>query len=210
MIRVLIVDDHQVVREGLGLFLRQAPELKIVGEAVDGRDAIEKARILRPDVVLMDLLLPKLDGLAATSIIIEEMPEIKVLALTNGLGGGTSVMETLRAGASGYLLKDTPASELCKAIKVVAQGQTYLPSQISRSLVEEIRTPVSEPLTEREKDVLRLLVQGNSNKEIARSLHIAEETVKTHIKRIYGKLGVQSRAQAILTTMRLSLVGRTP
>jgi DNA-binding NarL/FixJ family response regulator len=180
--------------------------LDVVGEAVDGSEAIEKVQTLHPDVVLMDLLLPKLDGLAATAIIHQKMPETKVLALTNGLGGGTSVMETLRAGASGYLLKDTPASELYKAIKVVAQGQTYLPSQISRSLVEEIQTPVSEPLTEREKDVLRLLVQGHSNKEIARHLHIAEETVKTHIKRIYGKLGVQSRAQAILTTMRLSLV----
>jgi two-component system, NarL family, response regulator LiaR len=206
MIRVVIIDDHQVVLEGLRLFLQQAPELDVVGEAVDGSEAIEKVQSLHPDVVLMDLLLPKLDGLAATAIIHQKMPETKVLVLTNGLGGGTSVMNALRAGASGYLLKDTPASELYKAIKVVAQGQTYLPSQISRSLVEEIQTPVSEPLTEREKDVLRLLVQGHSNKEIARHLHIAEETVKTHIKRIYGKLGVQSRAQAILTTMRLSLV----
>ena len=206
MIRVFIVDDHQIVREGLRLFLRQAPEFNIVGEAEDGREAIEKARVLHPDVVLMDLLLPKLDGLAATSIIRQEIPGTKVLVLTNGLGEGTSVMNALRAGASGYLLKDISMSELCQAIKIVAQGQTYLPSQVSRSLVEEIQTPVSEPLTEREKEVLRLLIQGNANKEIARNLHIAEETVKTHIKRIYGKLGVQSRAQAILTTMRLSLV----
>ena len=206
MIRVFIIDDHQMVREGLRLFLQQAPELDVVGEAVDGKEAIEKVYTLHPDVVLMDLLLPKLDGLAATEIIHQRMPETKVLVLTNGLGEGTSVMKALRAGASGYLLKDTLASELFKAIKVVAQGQTYLPSQISRSLVEEIRTPVSEPLTERERDVLRLLVQGNSNKEIAHTLHIAEETVKTHIKRIYGKLGVQSRTQAILTSMRLSLV----
>ena len=205
-IRVLIVDDHSVVREGLRMFLVRDPDLEVVGEAADGAEALEQARQMRPDVVIMDLLMPVMDGIAATRVIRRELPETEVLALTSVLESA-SVVEALRAGAIGYLLKDTQASELRKAIKAAAAGQVQLSPQASAYLLSVIRIPERpEPLTPREMDVLRLLAQGQSNKEIARALHLVEETIKSHVRHILAKLGVQSRTQAVLAAIRLGIV----
>ena len=205
-IRVLIVDDHSVVREGLRMFLERDPDLEVVGEAADGAEALEQARQMRPDVVIMDLLMPVMDGIAATQAIRRELPETEVLALTSVLESA-SVVEAIRAGAIGYLLKDTRAAELRKAIKAAAAGQVQLSPQASAHLLGAIRTPeLPEPLTPREMDVLRLLAQGQSNKEIARALHLVEETVKSHVRHILAKLGVQSRTQAVLAAIRLGIV----
>ena len=205
-IRVLIVDDHSVVREGLRMFLVRDPDLEVVGEALDGAEALQQARQLRPDVVVMDLLMPVMDGIAATRAIRRELPETEVLALTSVLESA-SVVEAIRAGAIGYLLKDTQAAELRKAIKAAAAGQVQLSPQASAHLLGAIRTPeLPEPLTPREMDVLRLLAQGQSNKEIARALYLVEETVKSHVRHILAKLGVQSRTQAVLAAIRLGIV----
>jgi two-component system, NarL family, response regulator LiaR len=205
-IRVLIVDDHSVVREGLRMFLARDPDLEVVGEAADGAKAIEQARELRPDVVVMDLLLPVLDGIAATRAIRSELPQTEVLALTSVLESA-SVVEAIQAGAIGYLLKDTQADQLRTAIKAAAAGQLHLSAQASAYLLGAVRLPERpEPLTDRELEVLRLLAQGHSNKEIARRLHLVEETVKFHMRHILAKLGVQSRTQAVLAAIRLGMV----
>ncbi len=206
VIRVLIVDDHSLVREGLRMFLACDPDLEVVGEAADGAGAIQRARQLRPNVVVMDLLMPVLDGIAATRTIRNELPETQVLILTIVLERA-SVVEAIRAGAIGYLLKDIQAAELRIAIKAAAAGQVYLSPQASPYLLGAVRMPEGlEPLTPREMDVLRLLAQGHSNKEIARNLHLLEETVKFHVRHILAKLGVQSRTQAVLAAIRLGLV----
>ncbi len=205
-IRVLIADDHSVVREGLRMFLGRDPELAVIGEATDGEEAVRLARQLRPDVVLMDLLMPLMDGIAATSAIRSELPETEVIALTSVLESA-AVVGAVKAGAIGYLLKDTQAHELRRAIKAAAAGQVQLSPQASAYLVREVRAPeTTGALTEREAEVLRLLAQGQSNKEIAQTLQIVEDTVKTHVKHILSKLGVQSRTQAALCAMRLGLV----
>ncbi len=209
-IRVLIVDDHSVVREGLRMFLARDPDLEVVGEAADGAEAIQQARLLRPDVVIMDLLMPVLDGIAATHMIRSELPETEVLALTSVLESA-SVTEALRVGAIGYLLKDTRAAELRTAIKAAAAGQVQLSAQASSYLLGALRMPERpEPLTPREMDVLRLLAHGQSNKEISRTLHLVEETVKSHVRHILAKLGVQSRTQAVLAAIQLGIVSPQP
>jgi DNA-binding NarL/FixJ family response regulator len=206
VIRVLIVDDHSVVREGLRMFLARDPELEVVGEAADGAEAIAQARQLRPDVVVMDLLMPVLDGIATTRAMRSELPETEVLALTSVLER-SSVVEAIQAGAIGYLLKDTQAAELRTAIKAAAAGQVHLSAQASAYLLGAMRMPERpEPLTPRERDVLGLLAQGHSNKEIARTLHLVEETVKFHVRHILAKLEVQSRTQAVLAAIRLGIV----
>ncbi len=206
VIRVLIADDHSVVREGLRMFLGRDPELAVVGEASDGAEAVELSQQLRPDVVLMDLLMPVMDGIAAISVIRNELPETEVIALTSVLESA-AVVGAVRAGAIGYLLKDTQAPELRRAIKAAAAGQVQLSPQALAYLVREVRTlEKTVRLTERETEVLRLLVQGRSNKEIAQALQIVEDTVKTHVKHILAKLGVQSRTQAVLYAIRLGLV----
>ena len=205
-IHIVIADDHSVVRQGLRMFLGLDPELEVVGEAADGAEALRLARQLRPDVVLMDLLMPVMDGIAATAAIRTELPETEVIALTSVLES-TAVVGAMKAGAIGYLLKDTQAPELRRAIKAAAAGQVQLSPQASAYLMRELRTPETiEALTEREMEVLHLLVQGHSNKEIARTLQIAEDTVKVHVKHILAKLGVQSRTQAVLYAIRLGLV----
>ncbi len=206
VIRVLLADDHSIVRKGLRMFLRRDPELTVVGEASDGVEAVELSRQLRPDVVLMDLLMPVMDGIAAISAIRSELPDTEVIALTSVLESA-AVVGAVRAGAIGYLLKDTKVSELRKAIKSAAAGQVQLSPQASAYLMREVRAPeTTEALTEREMEVLRLLVQGKANKEIARELQIVEDTVKAHVKHILAKLGVQSRTQAVLSAIRLGLV----
>ncbi len=205
-IRILIVDDHAVVRQGLRMFLGLDPELDVVGEAGDGVEALEQARTLSPDVVLMDLLMPKMDGVAATAAIRRELPDVEVVALTSVLEDA-SVVGAVRAGAMGYLLKDTQADELCRAIKAAAAGQVQLSPQAAARLLREVRAPESpEVLTERESDVLRLLARGKANKEIARELEVGEQTVKSHVGHILAKLGVQSRTQAALHAVRIGLV----
>jgi two-component system, NarL family, response regulator LiaR len=205
--RVLIVDDHSVVRQGLRMFLGSDPELEVCGEAHDGAEALALARKLKPDVVLMDLLMPVMDGITATAAIRRELPEVEVVALTS-IVEDHAVIEAMRAGAIGYLLKDTDAEELCRAIKAAAQGQVQLSPQAAALLLREVRTPESivEHLTDRETEVLKLLAQGDSNKDISRDLQIGEQTVKTHVSHLLNKLGVTSRTQAALYAIRKGLV----
>ena len=205
-IRILIVDDHSVVRQGLRMFLALDQELEVVGEASNGAEALRLARELKPDVVLMDLLMPVMDGITATAAIRQALPDTEVVALTSVLEDEKAV-GAVRAGAIGYLLKDTEADELRRAIKAAAAGQVQLAPQAAARLLREVRAPESpETLTERETEVLRLLAQGWANKEIARYLTIGEKTVKTHVSNILAKLGVPSRTQAALYAVRIGLV----
>lgn len=205
-IRIVIADDHSVVRRGLRMFLAMDPELVVVGEAADGEEAVHLARLLLPDIVLMDLLMPGMDGITATAIIRSELPDTEVLALTSVLEDA-SVVGAVRAGAIGYLLKDTDADALCRAIKAAAAGQVQLTPQAAARLMQVVSAPDSpEDLTERETEVLRLLAKGMANKEIAHSLNISEKTVKVHVSNILSKLGVQSRTQATLYAIRIGLV----
>jgi len=205
-IRILIVDDHAVVRQGLKMFLALDDELQVVGEAANGEEAVRRARELAPDVVLMDLLMPQMDGIAATEVIRRELPDVEVIALTSVLED-KAVYGAMRAGAIGYLLKDTQADELCRAIKAAAAGQVQLSPEAALRLMREIQVPHSpEKLTPRETEVLRLLARGLSNKEIGTTLVIGEKTVKTHVSSILSKLGVPSRTQAALYAVHIGLV----
>lgn len=205
-IRILLVDDHAVVRQGLKMFLGLDPDLEVVGEAENGQEAVRLTRELSPDVVLMDLLMPVMDGIAAIAAIRRDFPDTEVIALTSVLED-EAVMKAMRAGAIGYLLKDTQAEELRRAIKAAAAGQVQLSPQAAARLMREVRAPDSpEKLTERETDVLRLLALGRANKEIALELNIGEKTVKTHVSAILRKLGVPSRTQAALHAVRIGLV----
>jgi NarL family two-component system response regulator LiaR len=205
-IRVLITDDHGVVRQGLRMFLSLDPEIEVVGEAENGREALAMARELRPDVVLMDLLMPVMDGIQATGAIRSEMPEVEVIALTSVLEDA-SVTGAVKAGAIGYLLKDTDAEELKRAIQAAAEGRVHLAPEAAARLMREVRAPESpEELTERETEVLRLLARGKANKQIASTLFVSEKTVKAHVSSILKKLGVRSRTQAALHAVRAGLV----
>lgn len=205
-IQILIVDDHSVVRQGLRMFLSLDPELDIVGEARNGAEGVQLAHELGPDVVLMDLLMPVMDGVTAITAIRRDLPDVEVIALTSVLEDSL-VFGAIRAGAIGYLLKDTEADELCQAIKAAAAGQVQLSPQAAARLMREVRAPDSpETLTQREVDVLRLMAKGLANKEIARELGIGEKTVKTHVSNILSKLGVLSRTQAALYAIQIGLV----
>ena len=208
-IRLLIADDHSVVRQGLRMFLTLDPELDVVGEAKNGLEAVEMARSLQPDVVLMDLLMPVMDGITAIKTIRQELPNVEVVALTSVLEDA-SIVGAVKAGAIGYLLKDTEADDLCRAIKAAAAGQVQLSPQAATRLMREVRAPESpEKLTDRETEVLRLIARGFSNKEIAQELIIGEKTVKTHVSNILGKLSLLSRTQAALYAVRIGLVSDT-
>jgi NarL family two-component system response regulator LiaR len=205
-IRVLITDDHGVVRQGLRMFLSRDPEVEVVGEAANGREAVEMARGLEPDVVLMDLLMPVMDGISATEAIRAEMPGVEVIALTSVLEDA-SVTGAVRAGAIGYLLKDTDTDELRRAIKAAAEGRVHLAPEAAARLMREVRAPESpEALTGRETEVLQLLARGQANKQIASSLYVSEKTVKAHVSSILMKLGVKSRTQAALHAVRTGVV----
>jgi DNA-binding NarL/FixJ family response regulator len=205
-IRIMLVDDHTVVRQGLRMFLALEPDLEVVGEAENGAEAVRMAKELKPDVVLMDLLMPVMDGITAIGVLRREQPDTEVIALTSVLED-EKVVGAVRAGAIGYLLKDTQADELCRAIKAAAAGQVQLSPQAAARLMREVKAPESpETLTERETEVLRLLAKGQSNKEIAQGLVIGEKTVKTHVSNILAKLGVPSRTQAALYAVRIGLV----
>jgi NarL family two-component system response regulator LiaR len=209
-IRILIVDDHGVVRQGLRMYLALDPGLEVVGEAANGAEALRLAHEQKPDVVLMDLLMPVMDGIAATAAIRRELPDVEVIALTSVLED-SAVYGAMRAGAIGYLLKDTEADKLCSAIKAAAAGQVQMSPSVAARLLREVRPPDNpEPLTERETEVLRELASGKSNKEIAAALVIAEKTVRTHVSNILAKLGVASRTQAALHAVRSGLVSLDP
>jgi len=205
-IRILVADDHTVVRQGLRMFLALDPEIEIVGEAADGAEVVRLVGECRPDVVLMDLIMPVMDGIAATQAIRAGYPETEVVALTSVLEDA-SVVGAIRAGAIGYLLKTTDAEALREAIRAAAEGRVQLAPEAAVRLVREVRAPNSpEALTDRETDVLRLLAEGKANKEIAQRLGVGEKTVKTHVSNILAKLGVQSRTQAALHAARIGMV----
>jgi len=206
--RVLIVDDHAVVRQGLRTFLELQPDLEIVGEAGDGAAAVAAAAAKKPDVVLMDLVMPVMDGVEATRRIRAEAPEVRVIVLTS-FAGEDKVFPALRSGAAGYLLKDVKPADLADTIRAVARGESRLAPDVQKQLVSGIAgssaggaAAATEALTAREEEVLRCLARGRSNKEIAADLFIAEKTVKTHVGSVLGKLQVENRAQAIVQALR--------
>lgn len=204
-IRILITDDHQVVRQGLRMFLSDDPEMEVVGEAANGAEAVELTRQVKPDIVLMDMLMPVMDGMAATERIRREFPDTEVIALTSVLED-SAVIGAVKAGAIGYLLKDAEPEELRAAIHAAAAGQVHLTPKAAARLMREVRAPEHpQALSEREVDVLRLLAAGKANKEIAAALIIGEQTVKTHVSNILTKLGVQSRTQAALYAAQIGL-----
>lgn len=205
-IRILIADDHGVVRQGLRMYLSLDPELEVVGEASTGDEALEQARSLLPDVVLMDLIMPGMDGITAIQQIRKEKLPTEIIAVTSVVDDSL-IYGALRAGALGYLLKDTQAEDLCRAIKAAANGQVQLSPQIAARLVREVKVAESpEILTPRETAVLTLIAKGKSNKELADDLAITEKTVKTHVSNILSKLNLPSRTQAALYAIRMGLV----
>jgi two-component system, NarL family, response regulator LiaR len=205
-IRVLITDDHSVVRQGLRMFLSLDPDIEVVGEAENGEGALSMSRELQPDVVLMDLLMPVMNGVEATRAIRSEMPEVEVIALTSVLEDA-SVTGAVRAGAMGYLLKDTQVEELHQAIRGAAEGRVQLAPEAAAKLMREVRAPESpEALTDFETEVLKLLARGKANKQIATDLFTDEKTIRFHVSSILNKLGVNSRTQAALHAVRSGLV----
>jgi DNA-binding NarL/FixJ family response regulator len=202
-IRVLLVDDHAVVRMGLKSFFDLLDDIEVVGEASDGSEGVAMARRLKPDVVLMDLLMPNMDGVTAIGRIKAELPETEIVTMTSFIEE-EKVTAALEAGASGYVLKDAEADEVADAVRAAYAGEVHLDPQVARLLAQRMRQKKSpddalvEPLTEREKDVLRLLGQGLSNKEIGAALFITERTARTYVSNILGKLGLASRTQAAL------------
>ena len=208
-IRILLVDDHQVVRRGLRGFLELLPDIEVVGEAEDGEQGVALADRLLPDVILMDLLMPKMDGLTAIATIKQAHPEIEIVAVTSFIEE-EKVTAALEAGASGYLLKDADAEEVANAVRAAHAGEVSLDPAVARLLAQRMRSrrveePV-EPLTQREKEVLAQLGKGASNKEIAYELSITERTARTHVSNILGKLGLASRTQAALYAVEHKLV----
>jgi DNA-binding NarL/FixJ family response regulator len=205
-IRILIADDHAMVREGIRAFLRLSSDLEPVGAAADGQEAVDLAHRLRPDLVLMDLLMPGLDGISATAAIRRDLPTVEVVAMSGYLESQL-IAEALHAGAVGYLLKDTDPEELHRAVRAAAAGQVQLSPAVAARLVRDVHLPTHPPqLTRREEQVLVLLARGRANGQIARELSIAPQTVKTHVSNILTKLNAQSRTQAALYAMRTGLV----
>jgi DNA-binding NarL/FixJ family response regulator len=210
-IRILITDDHHVVRRGLTFFLKTQKDIEIIGEAGNGREAVELTRTLKPDLVLMDLVMPEMDGIQATKIIKTEMPEIKILMLTS-FSDQDHVIPALEAGASGYQLKDIEPDELIDCIRKIMSGENQLHPKATSHLLANLSNKENkernllEQLTKREVDVLKEIAKGKSNKEIASTLFITEKTVKTHVSNLLAKLEVADRTQAALFAVKNQLV----
>ncbi len=205
-IRVLVVDDHVVVRRGIRALLATVDGVQVVGEAQDGQEALERVDTLAPDVILLDLLMPHMDGIEVTRRVIAGDPQARILVLTS-FAADDKVFPAIKAGALGYLLKDTGPDELVRAIQRVFRGESSLSPTIARKVLQELsrpsdRPPTAEPLTEREVEVLQVVAQGMSNQEIADELTISEATVRTHVSNILGKLQLASRTQAALYALR--------
>lgn len=204
VITVLIVDDHPVVRQGLRTFLESRQGIEVVAEAADGEQAVARAARLRPDVVLMDLVMPRLEGVQAITRIVSQHPDTKVIVLTS-FAGGDKVVPAVQAGAAGYLLKDVDPGELEAAIRAVHRGESLLHPSAAAELVQQVRRPGAArgaSLTPREREVLAALARGRSNREVARELVVSEKTVKSHVSSILAKLGVADRTQAALWAVR--------
>ena len=208
-IRVLVADDHAIVRKGIRALLATEPDLEVVGEAKNGRVAVAEVERLCPDVILMDLVMPEMDGIEAIRRITAKDPEARILVLTS-FAADDKLFPAIKAGALGYLLKDSDPRELVRAIYQVYRGESSLHPTIARKLLQELsqppeRGPAPEPLTERELEVLRLVARGRSNRQIAAQLVISEATVRTHVSNILGKLHLASRTQAALYALQAGL-----
>jgi two-component system, NarL family, response regulator LiaR len=205
-IRILIADDHEIVRKGIRALLATKRDMQVIGEARDGAEAVAQAQTHRPDVVLMDLMMPKMDGIQATREITTKLPGTRVLVLTS-FAADEQIFPAIKAGALGYLLKDSGPQELIQAIRQVYRGEPSLEASVARKVLAELSDPpqkplTPDPLTVRELDILRLIAQGASNKEIAEKLVIAEETVHSHVSNILSKLHLASRTQAALYALK--------
>jgi len=216
-IRILVVDDHPLMREALCAAISVEPDMEVVGQASNGLEAVAQAQALAPDVIVMDLLMPGQDGLEATVAIRGAQAGVRILALTSSTAE-ESLWAAIQAGVHGYLCKDAQRDELLRAIRAVSQGEPFLPPSAARALMERVRRqgqpalapaaePPMEPLTEREREVLRLIGQGASNRSIAQQLCLSEGTVRVHIHHILGKLGLESRSQAVIYALRTGLAG---
>ena len=206
-VRVLIVDDHPVVRDGLRGIFESTAEFEVAGEAGNGAEAVTRARALKPDVVLMDLRMPDVDGVTAIKRLAELGLDTRVLVLTT-YDTDSDVVPAIEAGATGYLLKDAPRDELLRAVRAAARGESVLSPSVATRLVGQVRAPAREPLSQRELDVLGLIARGSSNRETARRLFISEATVKTHVLHIFAKLGVNDRAAAVAVGFERGLLPR--
>lgn len=204
-IRLLIVDDHPVVRDGLRGMFSGDPNCEVVGEAADGAQALDLTERLYPDVILMDLHMPGMDGVTAIRELAKRKSPPRILVLTT-YDQDSYVLPAIEAGATGYLLKDAPRDELMRAVRAVAEGKTVLSSSVAGKLVSQVRSPQREGLSQREMEILRLVALGTTNREIARKLFISEATVKTHLLHIYEKLGVPDRAAAVSTAYQRGLL----
>jgi len=214
MISVLLVDDQALVRSGFKLIIDAQDDMEVVGEAADGRAAIDETARLHPDIVLMDVRMPEVDGIAATRSIVGERPEVRVLVLTT-FDEDRTVYDAMKAGASGFLLKSAPPAQFVEAVRTVAAGEALLAPSVTRRLVEDFvrRPPPGEgsaerlaDLTDREREVLTLIGRGRSNAEIAGELYVSGATVKTHVNRILAKLGLRDRVQAVVLAYETGLV----
>lgn len=206
MIRLLIVDDHPIVRGGLRAAFETEPDIEVAGEAANGREGVERAAALRVDVVLMDLRMPEMDGVAAITALRSSRPEIKTLVLTT-FDGDADVLPAVEAGATGYLLKDAPTEELLRAVRAAAAGEPVLSPSVAGRLMNRVRRPERAALTRREIEVLALVADGASNRQAAAKLFISEASIKTHLLHIYDKLGVRDRAAAVGEAYRRGLLG---
>ena len=218
-IKVLIADDHRVVREGLSAILKTKEEIEVVGEAKDGQEAVEKARALLPDVILMDVSMPRMGGVEATRIVKRELPHIGIVALTM-YEEQQYIFDLVRAGATGYLLKDTDSAQIVSAIKAINRGESLIHPSVASKILAEFsllaqgkgrkRPGVEHDLTEREITVLRLVADGKTNKEIANNLDLSEKTVKNHVRNIFHKLQVYDRTQAAILAIRKGIIELNP
>ena len=207
MIRLLIVDDHPVVRDGLRGMFAGDDRFEVVGEAGDGREALAVARSVRPDVVLMDLRMPGMDGVTTIGALRKDGSEARVMVLTT-YDTDRDVLPAIEAGATGYLLTDTPREDLFRAVSAAHRGESVLSPAVAGRLIGRLRSPAAEPLSQRELEVLTLISQGCNNRETAQRLFISEATVKTHLLHVYAKLGVRDRAAAVAAAFERGLLGR--